>query len=231
MKRIVILQPSYMPWIGYFDQILKSDHFVFLDDVLYTKNDWRNRNKIKTSNGTEWLTLPINMKNRITKKLLIKDIEIKNPQILTKHLKTIELNYKKAKYFNEFYPLLEKLFKKNHILLSELNIQFVYLVLDYLGIKNKKFSRSSELKIDRKNSTERLVAICKFLKATHYLTGDSAKNYLDEKMFSDNKIKLEYHNYKHPRYSQLWDEFIPFMSIVDILFNEGKKTKKILKHD
>src|SRR5258706_13867536 len=108
MKRLTILQPSYLPWIGYFDQIDKSDVFVFFDEVLYTKNDWRNRNRIKTSQGTQWLTIPVEMKHRISEKVLIKDVKmIDKIKTISSHLQAIYLNYKKARYFNEIYPFLE----------------------------------------------------------------------------------------------------------------------------
>lgn len=229
MKTIVILQPSYLPWVGYFNQILKSDHFVFLDDVLYTKNDWRNRNRIKTPTGVEWLTVPVDIKGRTSKHLLIKDAKVKNNDYIEDHLKKIELNYKKSKYFKEFFPLLTALLNKNHVFLSDMNIEFINLVMKYLGVKNKKFLKSSDFNIKFNNSTERLIKICKELKTTDYLTGDSAKNYLDESLFAKNGIKVIYHNYNHPLYNQKWGEFVPYLSVIDLILNEGKKSLKYIR--
>lgn len=231
MKTIAVLQPSYLPWIGYFDQIIRSDIFVYLDDVLYTKNDWRNRNRIKTANGPIWLTLPVDTKKRITDNLLIKDVKIIDKTTLSKHLQSIQLNYKKAPYFDEFYPLLEKLFKKNWDFLTDLNIAFVDLVTDYLSIKGKKFYRSSQLILEPyETSTERLINICKHFNITDYLTGDAAKSYLDEKLFENNEIKVIYQHYQHPRYHQLWGDFMPYLSIVDLLFNEGKNSAIVISN-
>lgn len=231
MRTIAVLQPSYLPWIGYFDQIIRSDYFIFLDDVAYTKNDWRNRNRIKSSNGPLWLTVPVSAKHRITNNLLIKDVHIADTTILTKHLKSIALNYKKAEYFNEFFPLLEHTFTQKWKLLTDLNIAFVDLIIKYLAIKNKKFYRSSELILEPyATSTERLVAICKKFEVTDYLTGDSANSYLDTTLFKKNGIAVTYQHYQHPVYTQLWGEFVPYLSVIDLLFNEGKNSFNIISN-
>lgn len=235
IHKVAILQPSYIPWLGYFDQINKVDTFVFYDDVLYTKNDWRNRNKIKTANGTAWLTIPVNIKNRLKDYLLIKDVTLIDTNILKKHLKAIELNYKKSPFFKEFYstiaPLFnKKLFNKKYRLLADLDIDIIKTISEFLGIKKVNFLRSSDLDIANENSTGRLIDICKKQKATCYLTGASAKNYLDEKMFKENDILLEYQEYIHPTYKQLWGEFIPYLSIIDLLCNEGPSSLSILSN-
>lgn len=230
INRISILQPSYIPWLGYFEQINKVDAFVFYDDVLYTKNDWRNRNKIKTPTGTVWLTIPVNIKNRLTDYLLIKDVTFADKNILKKHIKAIELNYKKAPFFKEFFPILTLLFNKRYIFLSDFNIIVIKAISNFLDIKKVNFLKSSDLSITNPNPTDRLIGICKNLKATHYLTGNSAKNYLDEKLFAKNGIILEYQEYKHPTYKQLWGDFIPYLSVIDLIFNEGHDSLKILSN-
>lgn len=229
-NRIAILQPSYIPWLGYFDQINKVDTFVFYDDVLYTKNDWRNRNKIKTANGTAWLTIPVNTKNRLKDYLLIKDVTLIDKNILKKHLKAIELNYKKSPFFKEFYSAIAPLFNKEYRLLADLDIDIIKTISEFLGIKKVKFLRSSDLDIANENPTGRLIDICKKQKAICYLTGASAKNYLDEKMFKENDILLEYQEYIHPAYKQQWGEFIPYLSIIDLLCNEGSSSSSILSN-
>jgi len=229
-NKIAILQPSYIPWLGYFDQINSVDAFIFYDDVLYTKNDWRNRNKIKTSNGTAWLTIPVDIKNRLQNYLLIKDVSIIDPGILRKHLKSIEANYKNSQFFKEVYSIIAPLLHKDYHLLSDLNIDIIKTVSDFIGIKNVDFLKSSDLNIVNENPTARLIDICKKLKATHYLTGLSAKNYLEEEMFKKNGILLEYQHYEHPTYRQLWGEFIPNLSIIDLLFNEGTSSLSILSN-
>jgi len=229
-NRIAVLQPSYIPWLGVFDQINKVDTFIFYDDVLYTKNDWRNRNRIKTPRGTTWLTIPVEIKGRLEDYLLIKNVKIINQEVLKKHLKTIELNYKKSQFFEEFYPLTAALFEINHHLLADLNIEITKKICTILGIKNVEFLRSSELDVINENPTGRLIDICKKLKATHYLTGNNSKNYLEEEKFIQNDIVLEYQNYKHPVYKQLWGDFVPYLSIVDLILNEGRNSLKILSN-
>jgi hypothetical protein len=230
-NRITILQPSYIPWLGYFDQLSRVNTFVFYDDVLYTKNDWRNRNKIKTASGTAWLTIPVNIKNRLKDQLLIKDTTIIDPNILRNHLKAIELNYKKSPFFNEFYSIITQLFNNEYRLLADLDIDIIRTISEFIGIKKVKFLRSSDLEIANEKPTGRLIDICKKLEATHYLTGASAKNYLEEELFLKNNIVLEYQEYKHPTYKQLWGEFIPYLSIVDLLCNEGPRSLQILSNN
>jgi hypothetical protein len=231
-KRITILQPSYMPWLGYFDQINKSDIFIFYDDVLYTKNDWRNRNRIKTPAGPTWLTIPVNIKNRLRNQLLIKDVSISDPQILSKHLEKLQLNYKKSQFFKHFYDMISPIFNTEYYQLADLNIDIIKIISKYLGIKKVTFLRSSELNIKNNiDPTKRLIDICKELQATHYLSGTSANKYLKEELFYKNKIKLEYQEYKHPTYKQLWGEFIPYLSIIDLICNEGPHSLRILKNN
>lgn len=230
INKVAALQPSYIPWLGYFDQINKVDTFVFYDDVLYTKNDWRNRNKIKTSHGAAWLTIPVNIKNRITDYLLIKDVALIDRNILKNHLQIIESNYKKSPFFNDVYSVIAPIFTLEYILLSELTINVIKVISEFLGIKKVRFLKSSDMNIPSQNPTERLINVCKSLNATHYITGASAKNYLDEKIFGNENIQLEYQKYTHPTYNQLWGEFIPYLSIIDLLFNEGPRSLNILSN-
>jgi len=231
VHKVAILQPSYMPWLGYFDQINRVNTFVFYDDVLYTKNDWRNRNRIKTVNGIAWLTIPVNIKNRLKDYLLIKDAAIIDPNILKKHLKTIELNYKKSPFFEEFYSTITPVLSTPYNLLADLDIDIIKIISEFIGIRKANFLKSSDLYIVNENPTGRLIDICKKLRATHYLSGASAKNYLDEKMFSKNDIILEYQKYKHPNYNQIWGDFVPYLSIIDLIFNEGQNSLKILSNN
>lgn len=226
--RLVLLQPCYIPWIGYFDQIHRCNIFVFLDDVLYTKNDWRNRNLIKTPSGKQWLTIPVHIKNRISHSLLIKDAQIVDPKFYRSHLQSMYLNYKKAPYFHLYFQKLVRIYEHDYTSLSLLDIALIMELCKMLGICHVTFGRSSELQVESNNATERIIRICEKFKATHYLTGDSAKDYLQEDLFRQHGICLEYQQYKHPKYNQLWSEFIPHMSIVDLLFNEGTRSLEIL---
>ncbi len=223
MTTTVILQPSYIPWIGYFEQILKSDIFVFYDDVQYTKNDWRNRNKIKTPQGTAWLSIPVQFKlgDKINEIKITSDWK-------EKHLKTIRNFYKKSIYFDEVYPIFEKELNKKHSSLSDLDIDIIKSLSNYLGLK-AKFYKSSELNIggDKNN---RLINICKHFDTTHYLSGKAAQSYLDIDLFDSNNITVEYQNFIHKPYTQLYGEFIPYLSILDLLFNCGKASLKVIQN-
>lgn len=231
MKKVVILQPSYIPWLGHFDQIKQADTFVFYDDVQYTRRDWRNRNKIKNSDGNEQLlTIPIQNKGKYHGNINEMEIDSGRPW-QDEHLKAIQLNYAKAPGFKEFFPEIEKLIKLNESNLANYNIETTKKIAGILGITNTEFAKSSEMEIKYKDPTDHLVQICKNLEATHYLTGDSAKDYMDEAQFSQAGIKLEYQHYGHPVYQQLWGDFIPFLSIIDLLLNEGANALKILSNE
>jgi len=217
-----------LPWLGYFDQIYKADLFVFFDDVQYTRRDWRNRNRIKLQSGeVKYLTIPVKTKGKYN--ALIKDIEIDNDQNWAQsHVGMIRENYKMMPYFNEFFPRIEELLLKQYKYLSDLDIESTKTIAGLLGIRDTKFALSSETEANYQSSTEHLVEICKKHNATHYLTGDSAKDYLEEDMFKKAGIIVEYHGYSHPIYSQGGDEFVPYLSIIDLLFNEGGNSVEIL---
>ncbi len=216
--KVAIHQPQYLPWPGYFNKILNCDIFVFLDDVQYKKNEWQNRNRIKSANGEIWLTIPVHY--RFGEK--INEIRVDNKVFWRKdHIKTIRYNYQKAKFFYDFYPYIENLLKKEYELLTEINIDSINMILDYLEIK-KMTLRSSELKIEGEK-THRLVSICKQLSADVYISGSGAKEYLIIEEFEKNGIKVVFQEYFTPCYHQLFGEFIPNLSIIDMIFNIGKE--------
>lgn len=220
-----IHQPNYIPWIGYFYKILKSDKFVILDDVQYIKNSFINRNRIKTPQGAAWLTLPVYFKGNFGDN--INEIKLKNELgWKDKHLKTIEMNYKKSQYFDNYFNDLKNIYDKEHEFLSDLNTDLIFFFMDCLNIKTEVI-KSSQLNI-LGTSTERLVNICKCLEADEYLSGTGGQNYQDEQFFKENNIKLTYSDFKHPVYQQLWGEFIPNLSILDFIFNYGDKCGDIL---
>ena len=225
MKTISILQPSYLPWIGYFEQIERSDVFVFYNDVQYTKNDWRNRNKIKTPKGWEWLTVPVKSKGKFGAK--INEVDIMEGNAIKKHFRTLSINYSKSPFFatykNQFSDFYEKKWKK----LSDLNIELIKMVCGNLGLERKMIC-SSELGIVGERS-ERLLEICEHFDADVYYSGAAAKDYIDISLFEQNKIKVIFQDYQHPTYPQLYGDFISHLSIVDLLFNCGPKSLNILK--
>lgn len=224
MSKLAILQPSYIPWMGYFEQIIHVDIFVFYDDVQYTKNDWRNRNKIKAHNSDIWLTVPI--KEPIHKKIneVIID-DTKNWRI--KHLKTIQQFYNKSNYFKDIYPLLENNINSNISSISVLSINIIKDLSKYLDL-NTKFYLSSELNISG-DKNNRLINICRYFNINNYYSGLAAKNYIDADIFKNNNINITFQNYKHPSYKQLNGSFLPYLSIIDLLFNHGKESIEIIK--
>lgn len=217
-KKIAILQSNYIPWRGYFDLINQVDVFVIYDEVQYTKNDWRNRNIIKTPNGPLWLTIPVRQQN-LEQKINETQVSLNNWNI--KHWNAIKANYTKAPYFKQF----EERFKELYLgmdtdLLSEINWKFIFAINDILGIKTQIID---SLSLDlRGNKNERLVDAVLKLNGTHYLSGPSAKNYLDTKLFEENNIQLEWMDYEgYSEYQQLYPPFTNQVTVLDSIFNIG----------
>lgn len=223
--RITILQPGYLPWLGFFDQMRRSHRFVIYDDVQYTRRDWRSRNRIKTRAGAQWLSVPVINRGRYTQ--LINEAEIDYSQDWTrKHLGAIKASYAPAPFFSHYYSELAELYAAQPRLLVDLDLAIIAACARWLGISTP-IVRSSQLAA-RGASSERLVNICRELGASEYLTGDAARAYLDEALFRDKGVKIEYHGYHHPRYRQLHGDFIPYMSIIDLLFNHGPASLEVL---
>ncbi len=211
---IGIHQPNYLPWLGYFEKMRWCDTFVILDNVQFEKNGFTNRTKIKTPRGEQWLTLSV--KRNFPQ--LIKDVELANFQKDTeRHLKAIELNYKKAKGFETAFPIIQKMFKTEWLSLSGFNIYLIGLLVKGLLVQ-PKIEIASQYNFEGK-STDLLINICKHFKADTYLSGDGGKKYQDEDKFKKAGIKLEYLNYVPKEYPQLWGNFIPNLSIIDYLLN------------
>lgn len=227
-KTIGILQPSYLPWIGYFDQIAKSDVFVFYDDVQYDKNGWRNRNKIKTANGVQWLTVPVLLKGKDMP--LIKDVLIDRDQNwVKKHVASIEQNYKKCKYYDPFICWNLQAYYWKWV--WEPAVVIIQEILRYLDIKTEiKFS-SSFKKSDHK--IHRLIDIVHEFGGTRFIEGAAGRDYMDEAVinqFKQEGIDVVFQDYQHPVYEQRFGDFVSHLSIIDLLFNCGKeKTRDILK--
>lgn len=227
MKSVAILQSNYIPWKGYFDLIAAVDEFIIYDDMQYTRRDWRNRNKIKTPQGLQWLTVPVLVKGKYNQ--LIKETEIDGSAWAENHWKTIVQNYRRSKYFDEIEEWLGPLYKTNsYTLLSSLNREFIQKICNYLSIDTKITSSSEYILVEGK--TLRLVDICKQAGATEYVSGMSAKEYLEEEIFSELEISLKWFDYQnYPEYNQLWTGFEHGVSIVDLLFNCGKESVSYMK--
>lgn len=229
-KKVAILQSNYIPWKGYFDIISSVDEFIFYDEMQYTKNDWRNRNKIKTSNGLQWLSIPILTKGHISNNVKIVDAKIVDKKWANSHWNTIKQFYKKAPYFKDYANIFEKLYKEceQEEYLCKVNYKFIYAINEILGIKTKiSFSQDYGL-IEGK--TERLVDLVQKAGGTCYLSGPSAKDYIDEKLFKEANIELEWMDYSnYPVYPQLYPPFEHGVSILDLIFNCGPDVRKYMK--
>jgi hypothetical protein len=217
----VILQPSYIPWRGYFDLVRKADVFVFYDDVQYDKHGWRNRNRIKTPQGTQWLTVPVRAKGNVAEKILVKDVETAtSPDWAKKHGATIRQSYVKAPFFADVWRELERFWAERTPMLCDLTIPTTIAIARLLGFE-RRFLRSSELGIGG-GKTERLVSIVRHVGADRYLSGPSARDYLEEQRFADAGIALEYATYDYPPYEQLHGPYEPAVTVLDLLFMLGR---------
>ncbi len=221
MSTGVILQPSYIPWRGFFDLVRDADAFVFYDDVQYDKHGWRNRNRIKTPQGSQWLTIPVNAKGNVSKGLLVKDMHIAGTHDWAKkHLASLRQSYGRAPFFDAYFPLVEGLIAKTHELLADFTIETTIALAHALGIEHTRFVRSSELGIDG-GKTERLVRIMEHVGCDRYVSGPSARDYIEPALFETAGIALEYKAYAYPEYEQLHPPFDPQVTVLDLLFMKG----------
>ena len=228
MKKVAISQSNYIPWRGYFDLISSVDEFIIYDEMQYTRRDWRNRNKIKTQNGPIWLSVPVKVKGKYYQK--IRDTEIDGSAWKNNHWKTIKTNYCKAPFFKIFAERIENIYCFEEFThLSKLNRRLINEICSFLKIKTKiRDSFEFELSADR---NDRLVGICKQTNATEYISGPSAKNYLDEKFFNNNNITVSFADYSnYCEYRQLWGGFENNLSVLDLIFNYGEDSYKHMKY-
>lgn len=224
--KIGILQPGYLPWLGFFEQLHRADAFVLLDDVQYDKHGWRNRNRIKTAAGAQWLTVPV--KNERGERTLVRDVSIDNRHDWRKkHHSSIRQNYRKAPYFDRYRRLFEEGYSREWDLLVDLDVFFIEGLCSFLGLDTGKVVRSSALAAGG-GRQERLVAICRELGADTFYEGASGRSYIDEDFFRENGIRVEFQDYRHPVYRQLYGDFVPFLSVVDLLFNHGDESLAVL---
>jgi len=222
LKRIAISQSNYLPWKGYFDLMKTVDEFIILDTVQYTKRDWRNRNLIKTSQGVKWISIPVKQKGNYHSNII--DMQVVDFEWATNHLNILSNYYGKSNYYREVYSFIEDIFEKcrNIDSLSEINRILLKDICNVLKI-DTQFSYSENFTTSNEPN-QRLIDICKAVGATHYLSGPAAKAYLNEELFKEANIVVEWMKYRvYPEYPQLHGEFIHEVSIVDLLFNVGLK--------
>ena len=227
MKRVAVVQSNYIPWKGYFDLIAAVDEFILYDDVQYTRRDWRNRNKIITSSGTRWLTVPVYSKGCYHQK--IDETKIKGTTWAAAHWKSLEMNYCRAPCFEEVADWLRPLYlNQNYKMLSKLNRRFLTAICQYLDI-DTQISRSQDYTLVAGRS-ERLVDLCMQAGATEYLSGPAARAYVEPSVFQDRDMSVQWFDYSgYPGYPQLWGANEHAVSIVDLLFNCGKDSHSYMK--
>lgn len=219
--RVVILQPSYIPWRGYFHLVKKSDLFVFYDCVQYDKHGWRNRNIIKTPQGNQWLTVPVHAADNVASGRAIRDIAIAwKSAWAEKHKKSIRQSYSKCPHFHAYEPLLEEIYNRKDEKLADFTCATTEIIARALGITQTRFLRSSNLHVEG-GKTDRLVNILKQVGATCYLSGPSAKEYLEADKLKKAGVDLEFMEYDYPDYPQINAPFSPHVSILDLIFNVG----------
>lgn len=227
--KVAISQPTYLPWMGYFDLMDQVDAFVFLDSVQFEKRSWQQRNRIKTLSGLQWLTVPVAVRGKQEQQ--ISEAVIQEPASLENHLRTIELNYRRAPHFAAYYPEFASVFQDSQAspLLVDLNLRLIRWMMQALGLRTQVY-RSSEMHQPGRR-TELLANIAESLGATEYLSALGSADYLlgEMNVMTDRRITVTFQHYQHPEYKQLFPPFLPYATVLDLLLNEGPRSLEILR--
>lgn len=226
MKVVSIQQPEHLPWLGFFDKVRQVDMVVLLDDVQFKKRYFENRNKIRTGNGWQWIGIPVNTKGRYHQNLC--DVEVDN----TRHWRetawrALCLNYSKTACWEGYSSFFDNLYQCEWTRLVDFNVEVIKYVTKQLGLETE-FLFASQLDVEGKGD-KLLVNICRKVGASAYLSGAFGRDYIDESLFAEAGIALEYQDFRHPTYRQVYQPFLPNMSTVDLLFNEGPKSITIIE--
>ena len=225
MTRVAIMQPTYLPWCGYFGLMQYVDIFIFLDSVQFAKRSWQQRNQIKTPQGAQWLTVPVASKGKRGQLICETKLDRSSNFAIT-HRKTIESNYAKAPWFKDFEPLLWSPLEGQQ-LLADLNICIIEQCRNLLSIDTSVLR--SSLMQGRGAKADLLASLCKEVGATEYISVPGSKDYLDNsRAFEDIGVPVRYFNYRHPEYPQLFGDFLPYMSVIDMLFNCGDHSADLI---
>ena len=218
-------QPVYLPWLGLFHKIALADLFCYFDIVQYQKKDFNNRNKIKTSSGTMWLSVPVESKDHLQKN--VSTISIVQDGWLKKHVRAIELNYRRAPFFDQYFePLADLMTKSSRGDLGTLNLALLTYVNRELGISTPIVKASDYTFTGTKSDL--VLNMCEVLGATTYIFGKQGEDYADRGSFDNARIRLHFQDYRHPEYSQINGPFQPFMSVIDLLFNKGPQSLQVI---
>ena len=223
---IVVLQPGYLPWLGFFDQLRRCDVFVYYDDVQYDKHGWRNRNRIKTQQGAQWLTVPVRHGGLGFPSIVNVEIDTRTPWARN-HVAGIRQAYARAPFLTRYMPAVEAILNEPWQRLVDLDIALAGLMAESFGLR-RRIERSSELGVEGERS-ERLVAICRHFGATKYVSGSVARDYLDTPLFERHGIAVEWQEFAHPVYPQLHGDFVPYLSALDLLLNCGDEGAAVLE--
>jgi hypothetical protein len=228
VKKVAIVQSNYIPWKGYFDMIASVDEFILYDDMQYTRRDWRNRNKIKTPQGLQWLTVPVRVKGKYHQ--TIRETEIERANWAKSHWNSLCQNYRHAKHFHAIAQELEPLYlQAEYSHLSQLNRVLIEAICAKLGITTEISNSWDYILSDGK--TERLADLCTQAGGKEYVSGPAAKDYIEENVFAERGIKLTWFDYSgYPEYPQLWGEFTHSVTILDLLFNCGKEAHNYMRY-
>ena len=228
MKKVAIIQSNYIPWKGYFDIIASVDEFILYDDMQYTRRDWRNRNRIMTPNGPQWLTIPVSVKGKFYQR--INETKVANHDWIDDHWKAIQMNYARARFFQDYKDRIQCVYEKcrEEDYLSRINYRFLKEVCDILNIKTN-ITWSSDYHL-AEGKTERLGGLVQEAGGDFYLSGPAAKDYIDEECFRRAGIELAWMDYSgYPEYTQLSAAFEHRVTILDLIFNEGFDAPQFLK--
>lgn len=225
--KVAIHQPNFMPWAGYFYKILTADIFIFFDTVQFPRGkSYCSRVKIKAPEGAKWLTVPASGKGKL---LQIKDVQISGGTWTKKHLGTLKACYGKTPYFNEMFASIENIYTNAGQYIADFNIQLISYMANILEARTK-FIRASNLQAPAGDTGEYIINLVKSVGGSIYISGQGAGTgrYLVEQNFKKAGVKLELFNYVYPRYQQLWGDFVPGLSVVDILFNTGPQARDLI---
>jgi len=221
---VTIHQPNYLPWPGFFNKWMQSDAFVILDTVQFHKNDWQNRNRIKSINGASWLSVPVHFHFPDA----ISEVQIADMNWAKKQMSSIRQSYAKAPFFAAYWPEIEAILSAQWRSLRDMNMALIRLLGRMLGCHAPLYM-ASDLPVTEQDPTMRLIALCRLLQADGYLSGSEGRNYLLQHRFREHDIALWFQHATAPVYPQLHGDFIPYLSVIDLLFNVGDEATKTVR--
>ena len=221
-----LLQPAYLPWLGFFEQMLRDEVFVQYDDVQYTKKDWRNRNRIKTPEGPMWLTVPVETSGRRFQ--LVRDVRIDPTKDWQReHLRALELNYRRAPWFEWAYEPLRGVIEHPHELLVDLDEALVVEISRLLGFE-RPIHRATVYELSDSDQNGRVIECMQKVGKSVLYNGAASRDIIDLPRFRAEGLDVVFQDYRHPVYPQLWGDFVPYLSVVDLLMNCGSDSLEIM---